>query len=73
MNPLHHKLPSGRIFLLQKPFTAEELEEANSPEGIALLEAYADAMEARCTKTLTPEDPEYADMLKKHRIKPPTE
>ena len=71
MSTLHHKLPSGRVLLLDEPFNAEELEALQTPEGIALMEEIADGIQRRATKELGPDDREYGELLAQHGV--PTE
>ena len=71
--PLHFKLKSGRIFLLNVPFTPDELAEAQTDEGNAYLEQIADDIESRNPEGISSESEEGKAMLKQHGIQPPTE
>lgn len=61
-------LPSGRIMLFNSSMTDAELNEAQQPENIAMLEVIADYMTQTWGETLTPADPEYHKMLEENGI-----
>lgn len=68
MSNLTFTLASGRVLLLHEPLTPEELEEAQSPAGMAVLEAVADRIAKRATLEVQEGDPEYARILKQHGL-----
>jgi precorrin-6B methylase 1 len=66
----HFVLKSGRVLLLNEPLSAEERAEMESPAGMELLERIADRMESRFKRVVKEGDPEYAELLKAHNLKP---
>lgn len=66
MNPLHFQLESGRVLLLEQPLTPAELKEAQTPQGMFVLECLADKIEGRATKELKEGDAAYDALIKKH-------
>lgn len=68
--PLHFKLKSGRVLFLDTPLTADELSEANSDAGMAILEALADTIEERCKTSISQDSPEGQELLRQHGIQP---
>lgn len=68
MSNLTITLSSGRILLLNSPLTAEELAEAQTPIGMALLELVADRVERRATRVVEEGDAEYEELKERHGL-----
>lgn len=73
MSNLTFRLASGRVLLLHEPLTPEELEEAQSPAGMAVLEAVADRIAKRATLEVQEGHPDYERILREHGIDPKKE